>query len=205
MAEIKLTKNELRSQQNRLNLLLKYLPTLQLKKALLQLEVSEARIEIETAREEFDREEQLTNAFASVLTDPIWMPIQEMVKVSSVKKRYENIAGVEVPYLDDVEFSPFSYALFDTPAWLDGALIHLKKLVKGKVRLHIAEEKRNALEKELREVSIRVNLFEKVLIPRAEGNIKKIKVFLGDQQLAAVSRAKVAKTKIQEAKLANAY
>ncbi len=43
MAEIKLTKNELRSQQNLLAQLEKYLPTLQLKKAMLQSEVSEAR------------------------------------------------------------------------------------------------------------------------------------------------------------------
>lgn len=204
MAEIKLTKNELRAQQNRLNLLLKYLPTLQLKKALLQLEVSEARNEIQIAFSEYEKEKETSNAFASVLTDPFWIPIPSMVQVAVVKKRYENVAGVEVPYLDDVEFQPFSYSLFDTPAWLDGVLIHLKKLVKGKIRLEVAEEKKEALEKELREVSIRVNLFEKVLIPRAQKNIKKIKVFLGDQLLAAVSRAKVAKMKIEEAKLLNA-
>jgi V/A-type H+/Na+-transporting ATPase subunit D len=47
-------------------------------------------------------------------------------------------------------------------------------------------------------VSIRLNLFEKVLIPRAQKNIKKIKIFLGDQELAAVCQAKVAKRKIEE-------
>jgi V/A-type H+-transporting ATPase subunit D len=41
-----------------------------------------------------------------------------------------------------------------------------------------------------------VNLFEKILIPRSQENIKKIRVFLGDQQLAAVAQAKVAKRKI---------
>jgi V/A-type H+-transporting ATPase subunit D len=46
-------------------------------------------------------------------------------------------------------------------------------------------------------VSIRVNLFEKVLIPRAQENIKKIRIFLGDQQLSAVAQAKVAKLKIK--------
>jgi V/A-type H+-transporting ATPase subunit D len=42
------------------------------------------------------------------------------------------------------------------------------------------------------------------LIPRAEANIRKIKVFLGDQLLAAVSRAKVAKSKIEAARAAYA-
>lgn len=205
MAEIKLTKNELRSQQNRLNLLNKYLPTLQLKKALLQLEVGEARLEIAKVEGEYDAEKRITDAFAPVLTDRLSFPIDAAVKVLSIKKHYENIAGVEVPYLDVIEFQPFEYALFDTPAWVDGALIHLKKLATSKITLEIAQEKKRALERELREVSIRVNLFEKVLIPRAQSNIKKIKVFLGDQLLAAVSRAKVAKSKIEAAKAAYAH
>jgi len=50
------------------------------------------------------------------------------------------------------------------------------------------------------DVAIRVNLFEKILIPRASKNIKKIKVFLGDQQLTAVSQAKAAKAKIEDNK-----
>ena len=205
MAEIKLTKNELRAQQNRLNLLLKYLPTLQLKKALLQLEVGEARAEIAKVAGEYDAEKQITDDFAAVLTDRLSFPIDAAVSILEVKKRYENIAGVEVPYLDAIEFRPFTYALFDTPAWVDGALNHLKKLATGKITLEIAQAKKRALERELREVSIRVNLFEKVLIPRAQANIKKIKVFLGDQLLAAVSRAKVAKSKIEAEKAAHAH
>lgn len=200
MAEVKLTKNELRAQQNKLNLLMKYLPTLQLKKALLQLEVSEARQEIAKVEREYLEAQRRTEAFASVLTDRLSFPLGEAVKVKEIKKRYENIAGVEVPYLDAVEFVPFSYTLFDTPAWVDVALDQLKKLKSSKILLEVAIEKRDALERELREVSIRVNLFEKVLIPRAGSNIKKIKVFLQDQQLAAVSRAKVAKSKIEAAK-----
>ena len=82
-------------------------------------------------------------------------------------------------------------------------------LAEAKARIEVAIEKKTALETELREVAIRVNLFEKILIPRAQKNIKKIRVFLGDMQLAAVSQAKVAKTKIEERKreqeIANAH
>jgi V/A-type H+-transporting ATPase subunit D len=82
-------------------------------------------------------------------------------------------------------------------------VLGVRKLVEDSIRIEIAKEKKAALEKELREVSIRVNLFEKVLIPRALKNIKKIKVFLGDQELAAVSQGKVAKRKIEERKHAH--
>ena len=112
-------------------------------------------------------------------------------------KRYENIAGVEVPYFESIVFQPMTYSLFDSPPWFEGVVAGLRSLAEARARVRVAEEKREALEKELRLVSIRVNLFEKILIPRSVENINKIKVFLGDQELAAVSRAKVAKKKIE--------
>ena len=53
------------------------------------------------------------------------------------------------------------------------------------------------LSKELRTTSQRVNLFEKVKIPETKANIKKIGVFLGDEQVAAVVRSKISKKKLQ--------
>lgn len=200
MAEIKLTKNELRAQQNRLNQLNKYLPTLQLKKALLQIEVNEARIEISKCEVDFKKTYEEVESYSSLLTEKISIDVREGAKVAQVNKRYENIAGIEVPYFESLLFEDFSYSLFDTPPWVDPVIAGLKSVAEAKARIQIAKEKKVALEKELRMVSIRVNLFEKILIPRAKGNIKKIKVFLGDQQLAAVSQAKVAKAKIEEHK-----
>ena len=117
-----------------------------------------------------------------------------------IEKKYENIAGVDIPIFEDVLFESFDYPLFSTPVWLDAAISDLRKMVIARAKVLIAEEKKVALEKELREVSIRVNLFEKNLIPKATKNIKRIKVFLGDQQLAAVAQAKVAKSKIEKRK-----
>src|SRR5439155_15414192 len=98
-------------------------------------------------------------------------------------------------------FEPITYDLFETPIWLEAAIGGIRTVCKLKCHIAITTEKLHILEHELREVTIRVNLFEKILIPRCEKNIKKIKVFLGDQQLAAVSQAKVAKTKILERQL----
>lgn len=204
MAEIKLTKNELRAQQNRLVQLEKYLPTLQLKKAMLQSEVNEARIEIAKCEEGFELVHAQVERFSPLLTETLSIDIRDSAKILNVNRRYENIAGVEVPYFESMSFEDFTYNLFDTPPWLDTVTAGLRTLAEAQVRIKIAQEKKSALEKELREVSIRVNLFEKILIPRAIKNIKKIKVFLGDQQLASVSQAKVAKAKIEEHKLAKA-
>lgn len=200
MAEIKFTKNELRAQEKKLGQLRKYLPTLQLKKAMLQAEIYEARLEIEHCEKEMQKQRKKTEEFSPLLSARLSLKPQDVARVDKVEKRYDNIAGVEVPYFESISFHEVDYGLFDTPAWIDSAILSLRGLAEGKVRVMIAEEKKAALEEELRMVSIRVNLFEKILIPRAQKNIKKIKVFLGDQELAAVSRAKVAKMKIEQQK-----
>lgn len=200
MADIKFTKSELRLQQNRLNQLQKYLPTLQLKKALLQAEVLEARLEITKFQDEYKRLYSRLKGFVSLLSDASSFDPEKAAKIATINKRFENIAGVEVPYLDSLIFEDYTYSLFDTPPWIDSVVKSLREIVKENVKVAIAKEKKKALEVELRDVSIRVNLFEKILIPRSLQNIKKIKVFLGDLQLAAVSQAKVAKAKIEERK-----
>lgn len=194
---MKLTKNELRAQQNRLKQLEKYLPTLQLKKAMLQVEVNDARSEIAEFEREQQQQQQKVERYSALLSERSIEP-EKVAKVETVKKRYENIAGVEVPYFEEAVFFEYSYSLFDTSPWTDAVVAGIRDLVVCRLKIDTAHEKKKALEEEFREVSIRVNLFEKILIPRALRNIKKIKVFLGDQQLAAVSQAKVAKRKILE-------
>ena len=53
------------------------------------------------------------------------------------------------------------------------------------------------LNAELRTTTQRVNLFEKVKIPETKRNIKKISVYLGDQQVAAVVRGKISKKNLE--------
>ncbi len=204
MAQVKLTKNELRLQQYKLNQLQKYLPTLQLKKAMLQTEVNHAKIEIASLIQQMDMQNTTVEGYCCLFTDNFGVPAHDLAKIEKVDKLYENIAGVEIPIYQKIDFKEPYYSLFETPPWLEGLMKGLRKLVELKTQITVAEEKLQALQKELREVSIRVNLFEKVMIPRALENIKKIKVFLGDQQLAAVCQAKVAKSKKEASKEAMA-
>jgi V/A-type H+-transporting ATPase subunit D len=202
MPDIKLTKSSLRSERVRLTQLERYLPTLQLKKAMLQLEVNEVQNEIAGLESSLDERRLHVSTSAMLLGEKIGINMEGAAEIKEIKKNYENVAGVDIPIYEGVQFAPFEYSLLDTPAWLDAYVLDLRKLAESKAKVKIAEEKKRVLEHELRQVTIRVNLFEKNLIPKAMQNIKKIKVFLGDQELAAVSQAKVAKTKIEMKKKA---
>lgn len=200
MAALKFTKNEWRNQQVHLAQLEKYLPTLQLKKAMLQAQVHETRLRIESQQKLFLQKKEAVFEFAQLLADSSSIDLQKAIKIAKVSKHYENIAGVEVPYFEGIEFEPFEYSLFETAPWVDSAIASLRSLVTLREELNVIKEQKAALEKELRAVSTRVNLFEKILIPRAQENIRVIKVQLSDRELAAVSRAKVAKSKIEAQK-----
>jgi len=196
MADVKFTKFELRNQQLKLAQLQRYLPTLQLKKAMLQAEVTHAVFELENRMREFHEEKEFAAELSPLLTGSDGTIAVEGAKVLSVEKQVESIAGVEIPHFVSIAFEPVSYSLYETPLWVDDAKHRLQMLATAQNKVHIAQERKQLLEAELREVSIRVNLFEKILIPRAQTNIKKIRVFLGDQALAAVCQAKIAKSKV---------
>ncbi len=200
MAEVKLTKNELKAQKTKLDQLQKYLPTLQLKKALLQAEVINARHEKAVLDERKDKDMKRLEDASSLLTMDMPFTIEEAVAIETIDLDYENIAGAELPKLKRVSFQPFQYDRYTAPVWIDGLIGIVKTALQTKISIEYATQRLMILEKELREVSIRVNLFEKVLIPRCTENIKKIKVFLGDLQLSQVGQAKVAKTKIMQRK-----
>ena len=51
------------------------------------------------------------------------------------------------------------------------------------------------MEQAVTTITQRVNLFDKVLIPRAAANIKKIRIYLSDKEREGVVRAKTAKSK----------
>ncbi len=194
--QVRLTKSELKFQQTRLEQLRRYLPTLQLKKAMLQAEVSSVVQELIQLENVYHKMKKDAEKFAHLFTTLSLDDFFDSLKVEDVKVDHENIAGVEIPVFKEVVFAKSTYSLFVTPLWWDSALSEMKELIIQKTKIEIVEMKKAVLQKELRDVSIRVNLFEKILIPRTEANIKKIKVFLGDQQLSAVSQAKVAKEKI---------
>ena len=179
MEEVKLTKNELRDQQIKLAQLNKYLPTLLLKKAMLQIQVNDIKLEIVCLEDNLEKAADELKVHGELLSLHENLDFDSFIKTKEIHRNYENIAGVEVCFLKSVEFETFEYSVLETPIWLDKVIEMMRELRTKKIAVVVAQERKLALEKELREVSIRVNLFEKILIPRAKANIRKIKIFLG--------------------------
>ena len=75
----------------------------------------------------------------------------------------------------------------------------MEKALSLDLEAEVLDEQVRLLSQELRSTTQRVNLFEKVKIPETKANIKKISVYLGDEQVAAVVRSNISKKKLQTA------
>jgi len=198
MAKIKLTKNELKKQRDQLKMFERYLPTLILKKQQLQAEIRTVEIRIEALRTEKDRIDEIFKIWIAVFGEKNIFT-QDILRISSVKTAQGNIAGVQIPIFKGADFEVAPYDLSRNPLWLDMAVERMKQVLLLDLEAQILEEQRSRLENELRITTQRVNLFEKIKIPETKGNIKKIQVYLGDQQTSAVVRGKIAKRGMERA------
>ena len=193
MAKIKLTKNELKAQRDALTRFRRYLPTLQLKKQQLQLEVRQLENKIEEKRREEDAVIQGLQSWIRLFSEPF--DFDAHVKLEKVVLGEGNIAGVMIPILEDLKFAVTAPDYFSAPLWVDRGMVVLQQLIRLRVERLVMRNQQECLREELRTTNQRVNLFEKVKIPESRESIRRINIFLGDQQTSAVARAKIAKGK----------
>ena len=196
MAKIKYTKNELKAQRDALSRFTRYLPTLLLKKQQLQVELRALDLQIEAKRGEEDQARTDLAAWVKIFSDPF--DFEPYIQVRDIQRSRGNIAGVTIPIFGSISFVEETPDLFETAAWVDAGIELLRHLIRLRVERRIIEEQHRLLSDELRTTSQRVNLFEKVKIPECKENIRVIRIFMGDQQTAAVARSKIAKGKSAE-------
>ncbi len=198
MAKIKLTKNEQRVQKDALKMYQRYLPTLTLKKQQLQTEIRTIDAKAKEVRAKRSQLEKEFDEWISVFGEAEEFK-PGMVTVRNIKKGVGNIAGVVIPVYEGADFSRGDYDLYETPLWIDMAADRMEKALSLDLEAEVLDEQVRLLSQELRTTTQRVNLFEKVKIPETKANIKKISVYLGDEQVAAVVRSKISKKKLQAA------
>ncbi len=197
MAKIKLTKNELKVQKDSLKMYQRYLPTLQLKKQQLQTEIRSVAAKAKEVRASRIALEKEFNEWIAVFGEEDAFK-SGMVSVRNIKKGYGNIAGVIIPVYEGADFSRGDYDLYESPLWIDMAADRMEKALSLDLEAEVLDEQVRLLSDELKTTTQRVNLFEKVKIPETKANIKKISVYLGDEQTAAVVRSKISKKKLQK-------
>jgi V/A-type H+/Na+-transporting ATPase subunit D len=195
--KIKLTQGELKRQRDALRQYERYLPTLQLKKQHLQLEILHQQSALSKRKNSLSEKEKSAENWSGLLIEA--PEIRQWLVPKKIITAKKNIAGVDVPVFERADFEPAEYDLFLTPLWVDAGLEKLRDLVSLLEEIRLIEKGISILNHELRITTQRVNLFEKVKIPGTKEAIRLIKIYIGDQMTNAVGSSKIAKNKIEEA------
>ena len=201
MARLQLNKSSLAREAKSLRTYERFLPSLDLKRQQLMAErakagqaLAETRNEIESLRQQVGRKVPMLANMDVDLTD--------LAKVTGVELETENLVGTHLPVVKSVDVQIRSYALLAKPHWVDNIAAMLREMLELHIRAQVEERRVILLDAAVKTITQRVNLFDKVLIPKARANIKRIRIYLSDEEMAAVVRSKIAKRKHAEARSA---
>lgn len=201
MARLQLNKSSLAEQSARLRTYQRFLPALDLKRQQLMAERAKARKAVQHTRDEIDdlrshvgRELPMLGNHDVGLTD--------LVQVEQAVIEYENKVGTRLPRLGRIDVRVNDYSLLAKPHWVDSVVLRLRDMLGLRIRLQVEQRRLALLEEAVDTITQRVNLFEKVLIPKTQDNIKRIRIYLSDNEMAAVVRSKIAKRKHAERAMA---
>lgn len=195
--KVKRTRPELKRQRDALARFQRYLPMLKLKQQQLQMTMMKIERDRKKARDALERARKKFESYETLLQDTAGVDVRGLAKYEDVRTSTMNVAGVDLPVFEEVIFPEARYSFFATAAWVDTAVTDLREVSRRSARLDVLNRQYALLERELKKVIQRVNLFEKVMIPNTRENIRVIRIHLGDEMTAGVARAKIAKAKLK--------
>lgn len=196
MLKIKLSTQDLKRQKEDLKRYRRFLPTLILKKLQIQIELNRVKSTLKKKINDGQNLREGIHSWIAVLSEETG--IRSILKIDGLETETRNVAGVEVLVLKTIRFKKIDYDLYTMPLWMDKAVEILKTLMIIEAEILFLKKQKERLEREMRTTIQRVNLFEKIKIPETMNNIRRIQIFLGDQQTAGVVRGKISKSKISK-------
>lgn len=194
MANLKLSKGAMARERVSLKLYQRLLPSLDLKRRQLTVEHERARREVLDARRAVEELESQIGTELPMLAETD-IDVSALVRVTSFCVVTENVVGVKLPKLEDIVCELADYSPLARPAWVDVLVMRVRQAAIRRLEVTVAEQRVELLGKAVRRTTQRVNLFDRILIPTAKHNIKRIQIFLNDVERDAVVRSKLAKAK----------
>lgn len=195
MAKLKLSKSALTHQRRQLSLYKRALPSLDLKRRQLSAELAKARHALATAETAYAALQEVLGCRYPMIAEET-LDLERLCTIEDCVIGEENLVGVRVPRLDELRFQSQTVPLLSSPPWLDLLIVDLQRAARVEIELAIARQRCAVIAQAQRRITQRVNLFENVLIPQAERNIKRIRIYLGDAERDAVVRSKLAKQRL---------
>lgn len=190
-------KQELHKQSALKNRIEGYIPTLSMKKAALQQMVDEHYGEsLRLEREFLDLYVKFQKSSSVFLSSPFGKSMcRLLVDGVQMDRSNEKVCGVVVPVIRNITMPSLQNNIM-LPIWSQFTLKELTDVYKAYLFLNFMRERVKILQRELKKIQTRLNLFEKVIVPRLKKSIHSISIFMSEQNLRFVCQMKSVKRKL---------
>lgn len=196
MSKLTLSKSSFLKESRQLASYERFLPSLDLKRKQLVIEQALEEKKCQSLKQALSELMKNTAEELPMLGNQE-MEFKGLVSLKQVHYEEENRLGVTLPKVSDIAIALENYGLLTKPHWVDLLVKRLTRACELQVQVANSIERVALMQSATRKATQRVNLVSKILIPEALKNIRKIRIFLSDNDRAAVVRSKIAKKKKQ--------
>lgn len=202
MARLLLSKSTLLKEKKRLDSFQRFLPSLEMKRQQLMVAVKDTQLKVNAL------EKDLKLNLDLIAKEVPMLAIEEidltgLCMVKSIKHDRKNVVGVWLLTIQSLEFQLSDIPILSKPHWVEFVQGKLKQDIEFTILLKIENHNIKRLRQELKKVTQRVNLFDKVLIPETRANMRKIQLFLDDKDREMVVTSKLSKKLSEKKRLIN--
>ncbi len=194
MSRLAYSKASLHKQSTLLKRYRQYLPSLDLKRQQLMAEKIKVQKQMRGTEDKIKAlQDEIVAQLPMLSVSSI--DLEMLVSIERLEIDQENHVGVSLPKVKHLSFTEQPYSYFCKPHWVDHYVKKIKQMLHLRVQQQVEQQRLQRLDDAVKKVTQRVNLFDKVLIPKTRDNIRKIRIYLSDSETAAVVRAKMTKNK----------
>ena len=170
------------------------LPSLDLKRRQLSADLATARARLAASQRELEGAVERAAARLPMAANE-QIALSALLRLTAVRLTEERHLGLALPRIDGVDWDIAAYSRLAKPHWVDPLISELRTIGELRLRLQVLHERELRLQAGLRQTIQRINLFDKLLIPRTERDVRRIRVALADAERDAIVRAKTAKAR----------
>jgi len=193
-----INKGELQRHKRELDLYVGMLPSIDMKRRQLVQELGAEARKHATIQQQYEAIELDVREKLPMLAGDV-VNAASLLKVGQVDLAESSVQGIRLPTVRNIDFVVLEYSMLGYPHWIDATMACLRESMRLQIEMQVSQRRIQLLQKAIKKALQRQNMLENVLIPEHKAAIHRLRLGLSEAEVAAVIRAKIAKSMQQNA------
>lgn len=181
----------LQKMQRDLAIRVRALPTLKAKETALRFEVMKSQDRLDTLLHDAEKQRRENDEHLM-----LWSEYPGLLKIEEIRFTHRLVAGVRIEIIDTLKFHVVKGALFHQRGWVVRGTDILREMVRLRLEADIERKNTEVLHEARKRATRKVNLYEKIQIPRYAEAIRRIRTFLDDKENLSRAAQKIVKRRV---------